>query len=192
MPKKRWSKKYNDLRGRWIDNRKIVVKIVQDAQCGVDWTKRLKPFLADGAETDTPNNHSYKYSPDLRNICFDKYDLSSCNFSFAGMSDITAYRSFSTRINCSGSILARSRWGNSRHRNGNFANCNAPRAYFAHSDFEGSDFSKANLRYASFRKSNLSNVSFVNADLRFAYLAETCCDGADLAGPKFMEPVYGT
>lgn len=57
MPKRRWTTAFQDLRGRWIDNSRIVRKLVADAKEGVDWTKRLQPFLAEDAERVVPRGH---------------------------------------------------------------------------------------------------------------------------------------
>lgn len=187
MARKKWSKDFVDLRGRWKDNPGIVQRIVADARAGKDWTSRLVPFLAEDAEKEVPRGHNYKNPPDLRQITLDKLDLSACLFSKANMAGATAYRCSGAELNCERAVLVNSKWGNSRLPSANFRHAIARRAYFEHCDLTGASFDGADLRYADFREAVLDKVSFRDVDLRGAYLTDAQCEGADFSGSK----VYG-
>jgi uncharacterized protein YjbI with pentapeptide repeats len=184
MPKRRWTSSFQELRGRWIDNPKIVQKIVEDSKSSRDWTLRLKPFMAEGAENVVPKGHHYRLPPDLRQVCFDKLDLSGCSFRYSALTGATAYRCSAEGLDCTGSKLDKSRWADSRIQNGIFVCVHAPHAYFSHSALQGCDFSKSDLRYANFRDADLSASDFTDADLRFVHLSEARCDNANFSGAK--------
>ncbi len=187
MSRKKWSKNFVDLRGRWKDNLGIVRRIVADARAGKDWTSRLLPFLADDAEKVVPRGHNYKNPPDLRQIILDEMDISAGFFFKASMAGATAYRCSGGRLNCERALLVNSKWGNSRLPAANFRHSIAQRSDFGRCDLTGACFEGADLRYASFRGAILEGASFREADLRGAHLTDAQCEGADFSGSK----VYG-
>lgn len=187
MGRKKWSKYFVDLRGRWKDNPGIVRRIVADARAGKDWTSRLLPFLAEDAEKAVPRGHNYKNPPDLRQIIMDEMDISAGFFFKTSLAGATAYRCSGGRLNCERALLMNSKWCHSRLPAANFQHTVAQKSDFSKCDLSGAFFDGADLRYASFREALLEGASFRGADLRGAHLTDAQCEGADFSGSK----VYG-
>lgn len=187
MGRQRFANSYEDLRGRWHDNQKLVGQILKDAaSIEVDWTERLRHFLATDSEVEAPRSGLYANPPDLRYFLLDSRDLSDAVFENANLYGATGFQAFGnvTFRNCR---LSRSKWKNAILSGSRFCDCDLYSTSFDHADLRGCDFSRAVLRHASFRNAKLGGPSFADCDLRYVNLTEAQCDSTRFTGAR----IYG-
>jgi len=93
MGRKKYKKDFVDLRGRWIDNQRLLHEIIDLACSGSDWTVSLKPLLADDSYNNVRKVNSFQYPPDLRFAKLDGFDNENVQLKHANLTKATAFRS---------------------------------------------------------------------------------------------------
>lgn len=186
MGRQRSKRNYIDLRSRWLDNRKLVSQILEDARANRDWTIRIKDFIMDGAESAAPKSHKYRNIPDLREMSLDEEDLSQVKFRGAALIGATGYRCTAKQLEVLSSNAERSKWCGSQLIDSSFMGSNLKGADFSGCDLSNVNFSECDLRRADFRHSRLNRSAFRNTDLRFANLTNVTCQAAEFSNAKLF------
>ena len=186
MGRRRLTRTFANLRGRWKDNEGLVDRIISIAKEHGDWSHAADKVVAVGAETLVPKPRLYARLPDLRHISFDKRDIAGCRLASSCLAGATAFKAMAAEIDCQNAILSGSRWSKASAPKGNFSRIRGSRVNFSRCDLRGANFSQAYLHGANFTGANLEGCTFAKADLMFANLSEAHCDGADFSGAKLF------
>ena len=184
MGRKRYKRDFVDLRGRWIDNEKLVRKIIDKAKAGDDWTSLLKPILMEDSFKTVEKIKGFQYPPDLRHANFNDLDLENANFCNVNMAKATLFRSDSNSIKVTNSIASDSRWNKSKLQHSLFENCDLNHSNFSNADLHDATFINCKMNHVYFRNANLTKSHFINCDLRHSNLNEVLIDEATFKNVK--------
>ena len=188
MARKKYKKDFVDLRGRWVDNERLLMKIVAYSIEGSDWTIQLKPLITEDSYKNVKSNNLYKNLPDLRFAKFDEFDLVGAKFQHANLQKATFFRSDSSSIKLTNCFAADTKWNNSVLDDAVFDNCDLHHSNFSNTQLKRAVFKNCILTNAYFRNSVLTETTFINCDLRHSNLSEINLNKSNFDNVK----LYGT
>lgn len=182
MGRKKYKANFIDLRGRWIDNQKLLLKLVVGMKNGRDWTLDLQPLLA--SDSNMIPKQKFKFPPDLRHANFNEFDIEKINVEYSNFSKATFYRASSSKAKFLYCTLVDTRWRRAIVENATFLNSDLHHSNFSRCNLNNTVFENCNLNNTYFRKADLKNAKFINCDLRQTNFNEVKLDNATFINNK--------